>query len=362
MAEARMKLKQQVSKRALITLLISFFVVPVVQARQNQKRPETRATVKLEPIMVAPNPALAENIRKRGNELQASAIHRVLPVYPPDVKPDQLSGIAIVTVRINKAGNVDWTNALTGHPLFKKAAVEALRSWKWEPTLIKDAPQYVEGNIRFDFDGNGVVSINTSDDPEVVNPRNIYRAELLNKLEADLEALRAAPTPDLYGKAGQAYFNLGRIEEAEETYKEGISHFPREIRLYLGLAGIYGKKNQMEEMIKALEQAAQLKPEPDSPVHIREEFSGALNYLGILYLFKERYTEAKEVLEESLSINPMGKNTGTYEMLGITYAKLGDRKSAVIMYKKLLELGDKTAAMKLENEICILDVLKRKRK
>jgi TonB family protein len=354
-----MKLRQQVSKRVLITMLVSFVLVPVVQAQQNQGAPEIRVI----PVGGQPEPRpITLPTPIKGNELQASAIKRALPKYPPDLEIDQLSGVVIVSVTINKEGNVHWAGALTGHPMLRNAAVEALRSWEWEPTLIKGVAQEVEGKIRFDFDGNGIVSINTSNDPEVVDPRVIYRAELLKKLEGNLEELRAAPSPALYEKVAEGYYALSRIQEAIATYKEGISRFPREINLYTGWAGIYatqgmigthGEQNQPEEMLKVLELGAQIRIEPDSPINIREQFCGLLWGLGSTYLAKDRYVEAKETLERALSFNPPEKLRGIlYLALGQTFVKLGDKESAITMSQKLLELGDKKSAMELLGSLC----------
>jgi len=353
-----MKLRQQAFMRASVVLLMALFVVSVAHARQNQNRDQIR----MEPIYKPYSPAPAiqlppPHIERNGNELQASAIKRVLPNYPSDVKPDQLSGIVIVKVQVSKEGNVQRGYALTGHPLFGKAATEALRGWKWEPTLIDGVAQEVWGKIRFDFDGHGTVSINTSDDPGVVDPTPIYRAALLKKLEGYLAELRASPSPALYEKVAQGYFGLSRIQEAIETYKEGISRFPREIALYMGWAGIYfkqgmigthGEKNQPEEALKVLELAAQIKLEPDNSIQFREQLSYVFWYLGITYVSMNRNAEAKESLERILSLKPPEKLRDIlYLTLGETYVKLGDKDSAITMSQKLLELGKTQTAIDL---------------
>lgn len=353
-----MKLSRWVSASMPNLVLVSFFVAPVVQGQQGPVRPEIRVA----PVTRPARPRIELPAQIKGNELQASAIKRVLPAYPPDVKTDAMSGIVIVNVTIDKAGNVAWAGALTGHPMLRKAAVDALRGWKWGPPLIKGVVQEVQGKIRFDFLGMGIVSINTSDDPTVVDPIPIYKAELLKKLEGYLEELRATPSPDLYGKVAEAYFSLSRIQEAIETYKEGISHFPREINLYMGWAGVYakqgligthGEQSQPEETLRVLELAAQIKVDRNSPSPMREQFSELLWGLGSTYLAMDRYVDAKEALERGLSLNPSEKLRCSLSLaLGQTFAKLGDKESAMSMSQKLLELGDRNSALEVLGSLC----------
>jgi TonB family protein len=348
-----MILRHQVSKQVLVALLVILSIASIAHSRQ---RPDK---TRVEPIYKPIRRSELPSIIRKGNELQASAIKRVLPTHthPPDVKDDQLSGVVIVSVAINEKGNVSWARALTGDPMRGKEAVAALLGWKWEPTMLKSVAQKVEGKVRFDFDGNGGVSINTSDDPAVVDPRPIYRAVLLKKLEGYREELRAAPSLALYCKVAEGYFGLSRIQEAIETYKEALSRYPREITLYLawamiysrqGMIGTHGEQNQWDEMQKVLELAAQIDVQPDSPVQIRDEFFLVLYELGAIYLRKERYLDAKGVLERALRLNSSKEHRDVLDVtLAQTFIGLGDKDSAMTLSQQIAERGDRNSALEL---------------
>jgi TonB family protein len=349
-----MKLTRQVSIWASVTLLITFFIISVAQAQQKQERlePLSRPKIKVDSLPI---------IFLNGNELQASAVVRFLPNYPPDVKTDRQSGIVIVSVMVNKEGTVRVVRPLTGHPALRKAAADALRNWRWEPNLVKGVAQEVEGRIRFDFDTNRAVSINISDDPGVVDPRPIYRAEQLKKVEADLAELRAAPSPTLYGKVAHGYSELGRMQEAIEFYKEGVNRYPDEMMLYMALAVLYmnpGKVETLpeqtkEEILEILKKGTQIKVDSDSPAQTKLLFPSLLLYLGFIYHHAHRYVEAKEVLERALSLNPSEEEHKRllYGTLGITYVELGEKDSAMAMAQKIAERGDPNTATQLLGEL-----------
>jgi TonB family protein len=350
--EASMKVKHQVSKVTSVILMITFFIVSAAQAQQYHQRDNIYGVPVAEPAPPAPPPLPPPPTPINGNELQALAIKRVLPVYPPQAKISRLSGIVIVRMTINKAGDVISAVPLTGDRMLKAVAMRASYGWKWDPALIQDAPHGISGHIRFDFYENATVSINTSTDPGVVDEKEIYKAELLRNLEQDLEQLRVAPSPSLYDKVAQDYFVLNRIEEAVETYKEGISLYPQDLSLYAGWGGIYAKRDLKDEFLKILEQAAQLQIEPNSPIDTRNQFVGFLWLLSGKYIVMDRNVEAKEILERALSLNPSEKyKSHLYSSLGLASIKLGNKKLAITMADKLLELREKDTAIGLLTEL-----------
>ena len=351
-----MKLRWQVSIWASVTLLITFFIIAIAQTQKQQERTEVVSKPMGRPkIDVGPQPVFI-----KGNELQASAVVRFSPKYPPDVKTDRQSGIVIVSVKVSKEGAVREARPLTGHSAFRKAAADALRNWKWEPYLVKGVAQEVEGRIRFDFDTNGAVSINTSDDPGVVDPSPIYRAERLKKVEADLAELRAAPSPTLYAKVANGYAETDRMQEAIEFYKEGVNRYPDDVMLYLALVVLHMKPGKVEtlpeqtkeEILEIIKKGTQIKVDPDSPAQTKQLFSALLFHSGFIYHQVHRYVDAKEVLERALDFNQSEDVKGIlYGVLGATYSELGDKDSAMAMAQKIAERGDPNAAIQMLGEL-----------
>jgi TonB family protein len=57
----------------------------------------------------------------------------VTPVYPDMARQLQMSGVVKLTVTVAPDGSVKSTKPLGGHPLFVKAAQDAVTNWKFAP-------------------------------------------------------------------------------------------------------------------------------------------------------------------------------------------------------------------------------------
>jgi len=77
----------------------------------------------------------------RGEIKPPRLIKKVEPVYPPQAKQKGIEGIVILEVQTDAEGNVDKVNVLKSEStLFNKAAIEAVKQWKYEPVIIKGKP------------------------------------------------------------------------------------------------------------------------------------------------------------------------------------------------------------------------------
>ena len=101
------------------------------------------------------DPSSPQPVRKSGGVLQASALRRVQPPYPPLAKAARLSGAVVVEVTVDQEGDVLSARAVSGHPLLKDCAMSAARGWKFKPTTLSGTPVKVIGTITFDFSIGG---------------------------------------------------------------------------------------------------------------------------------------------------------------------------------------------------------------
>lgn len=67
-------------------------------------------------------------------------IHKVDPVYPPLASQARISGTVRLTVIIGKDGRVANITVVSGHPLLIPAAIEAVKQWVYQPTLLNGNP------------------------------------------------------------------------------------------------------------------------------------------------------------------------------------------------------------------------------
>jgi len=83
--------------------------------------------------------------------LQGKAIERRTPVYPALARQSRLEGSVAIEIVISPEGRVESWRVMSGHPLFVPSALEAVRQWRFAPTLLNGTPVRVTGIITFVF-------------------------------------------------------------------------------------------------------------------------------------------------------------------------------------------------------------------
>jgi TonB family protein len=112
------------------------------------------------PAAILPPPADGtKRITIGGNVQQAKLISQPKPVYPPLAKQARISGVVHLSALISKDGNVINLAVISGHPLLIPSAMEAVKSWVYQKTLLNGEP--VEVITQID------VNYTLSDDPPV---------------------------------------------------------------------------------------------------------------------------------------------------------------------------------------------------
>ena len=86
------------------------------------------------------------------SSLQAARlVRRVDPVYPAIARPMRLSGNVRLTARIAKDGTIQGLEPLAGNPILVRAAMEAVRQWVYQPTILNGEPVEVVTEIDVNF-------------------------------------------------------------------------------------------------------------------------------------------------------------------------------------------------------------------
>ena len=101
-----------------------------------------------------PPKAAPSRIRVGGNVQAASLVHQVVPVYPPIAKTAHVSGTVILHAIIGKDGMIQQLEVLNGHPLLQQSALDAVRQWRYQPTLLNGEPVEVDTTIDVIFSLN----------------------------------------------------------------------------------------------------------------------------------------------------------------------------------------------------------------
>jgi len=79
-------------------------------------------------------------------------VKSVKPVYPPEVTAKAIAEGVVVKLTIDKQGVPRDLRVTKGDPVLAKAALEALRQWRWKPYQLNGEPVEVESSVYIKFD------------------------------------------------------------------------------------------------------------------------------------------------------------------------------------------------------------------
>jgi TonB family protein len=89
---------------------------------------------------------------KVGTRVQESKlVTRVNPVYPDLARQTQIEGVVRFTATIGRDGRVAHLQVNSGHPMLVPAALEAVRQWVYQPTLLNGEPVEVITEVDVNF-------------------------------------------------------------------------------------------------------------------------------------------------------------------------------------------------------------------
>lgn len=78
-------------------------------------------------------------------------IRQVTPVYPALAIAARVQGRVVLDCVIDREGRIGSLSVLSGNPLLEAAAVEAVRQWRYTPTLLDGSPVAVVLTVTVEF-------------------------------------------------------------------------------------------------------------------------------------------------------------------------------------------------------------------
>ncbi len=82
---------------------------------------------------------------------QKKLVHQVQPVYPDVAKQAGMQGTVVLKVFVGKEGNVQGVKVLSGDSVLAQAAVDAVRQWRYQPTVVDGVPVNVVTTVTVEF-------------------------------------------------------------------------------------------------------------------------------------------------------------------------------------------------------------------
>ena len=90
-------------------------------------------------------------IRVGGAIKPPQLISSVLPVYPAMARETGIEGDVVVDTTVDATGNVTSMKVISGPPVLRQAALDALRRWKYEPSKLDGQPVPVQMTVTIKF-------------------------------------------------------------------------------------------------------------------------------------------------------------------------------------------------------------------
>ena len=100
-------------------------------------------------------PKPPQRIRVGGNVQAARLLKQPKPVYPPLARQARIQGTVRFNAIIGKDGTIQDLQMVQGHPMLAPAAMQAVKQWVYQPTLLNGEPVEVVTVIDVNFTLSG---------------------------------------------------------------------------------------------------------------------------------------------------------------------------------------------------------------
>jgi protein TonB len=90
-------------------------------------------------------------VRPGGNVRPPQKVHHVAPTYPAIAQAARVSGTVILEALIAEDGSVRDVKVLRSVPLLDASAIDAVRQWRFTPTLLNGVPVQVIMTVTVSF-------------------------------------------------------------------------------------------------------------------------------------------------------------------------------------------------------------------
>jgi|HubBroStandDraft_5_1064220.scaffolds.fasta_scaffold50876_2 TonB family protein len=103
------------------------------------------------PAGVPANIPFPQRIRVSQGVEQGLLVTKIQPQYPPDAKDQHIQGVVLLSVTIDKQGNVANIQVVSGPDSLVPASIEAVKQWKYRPYLLQGIAVEVETQVTVNF-------------------------------------------------------------------------------------------------------------------------------------------------------------------------------------------------------------------
>jgi protein TonB len=99
-----------------------------------------------------PPPPTTQVVRVGGNVKAPALVNKVEPQYPSVARVAHIQGTVVISAVIDKTGNVVSEKVVSGPELLSRAALDAVKQWKYQPTYLNGQPVDLAMEVTVNFE------------------------------------------------------------------------------------------------------------------------------------------------------------------------------------------------------------------
>jgi protein TonB len=97
-------------------------------------------------------PAVSKGpVRVSSSVVSGLLLEKTLPVYPAIAKATHREGVVVLQAAISTIGTIENLRVVSGDPMLRQAALDAVSHWRYRPYLLNGEPVEVETTINVIF-------------------------------------------------------------------------------------------------------------------------------------------------------------------------------------------------------------------
>lgn len=245
---------------------------------------------------------------------QVRLLHGPQPAYPAQARKDRIEGKVTLSAVIDREGRVAELTLVSGDSTFVPAAMDAVRRWRYAPTLRNGQPVEVVTRIEVEF-------------------------RLAYDLDQGLQAFRSVAEANPGGAeahyvAGVELKHAREFERSAAEFREATRRNPEFFEAYLQLAFQMLILGRLDEQADAYKEAVRIRPDS---VHAQEALSEALLKVGDL-------DGAITAFRRAVLLQPYDERR--YKALAHLLNRRGDAARAAAEFREVSQLAPDPAALR----------------
>jgi periplasmic protein TonB len=103
-----------------------------------------------QPITVV-HPPSPSSVRLPSKLVEGNLIFKTIPQYPIIAKSTGQQGTVVLQAVISKSGTIENLQVVSGPPMLRQAAMDAVKTWRYKPYLLNQQPVEVETTVNVIF-------------------------------------------------------------------------------------------------------------------------------------------------------------------------------------------------------------------